>query len=147
MDFDTRAKLAVYAHIVATSTMPCAGDIAQTLGATRKDVLDAFARLRTKRLLVLEPNDPTRIRMAPPFSGIPTQHVVHINERSYYANCAWDAFGVSAALHRDADIESTCGDCNEPLDFQIRGGAPISKDCAVHFAVPAAHWWDDIILT
>ena len=65
----------------------------------------------------------------------------------WYANCAWDAFGIAAALHRDADIASTCPDCNEPLAYRIRGGCPEAAESAVHFAVPAAHWWDDIIHT
>ena len=26
-------------------------------------------------------------------------------------------------------------------------GKPVPQDCAVHFAVPAAHWWDDIVYT
>jgi hypothetical protein len=85
--------------------------------------------------------------MAPPFSGIETQHRVKIEDKLYFANCAWDAFGIAAALIRDADIESACPDCDEPLAFQIRDGKPLSQECVVHFAVPAAKWWRDIIYT
>jgi hypothetical protein len=112
-----------------------------------EDVEQAFQRLYEKRLLVLEPGSPSRIRMAPPFSGIETQHRVKIEEKVYFANCAWDAFGIAAALKRDADIESTCADCDAPLMFQIRDGWPLLQECIVHFAVPAAQWWQDIIYT
>jgi len=72
---------------------------------------------------------------------------VKIEDKVYFANCAWDAFGIAAALKRDADIESTCPDCGEPLTFQIRDGKPLPQECVVHFAVPAAQWWKDIIYT
>jgi hypothetical protein len=36
---------------------------------------EAYARLRAQRVLALE-SDGESIRMAPPFSGVPTQHVV-----------------------------------------------------------------------
>jgi hypothetical protein len=85
--------------------------------------------------------------MAPPFSGIETQHKVKIAGKSYFANCAWDAFGIAAALHQDASIISTCDDCGQTLNYEIRDGQPLSQEAAVHFAVPAAQWWEDIIYT
>jgi len=85
--------------------------------------------------------------MAPPFSGIPTQHVVAVDGKSYYANCAWDAFGIAAALHRDAEIHSSCGDCGQTLSLQIEHQAPRRDDILFHIAVPAARWWDDIVFT
>ncbi|SRR6266511_3939110 len=147
MDFDTSVKLNIYEMIARTTRMPTSADVASAMGSSVAEVEQAFQRLYEKRLLVLEPESSSRIRMAPPFSGIETQHRVKIEEKVYFANCAWDAFGIAAALNRDADIESTCGDCNEPLTFQIREGKPLPQDCVVHFAVPAAQWWQDIIYT
>jgi len=57
------------------------------------------------------------------------------------------ALGVAAALHDDADVATTCGDCGEAMSLEVRDGAPLPQDCAIHFAVPAAHWWDDIVYT
>jgi len=147
MDFDTSVKLNIYEMVARTTRMPTSIDIALGIGSSMADVEQAFQRLYEKRLLVLEPGTPSRIRMAPPFSGIETQHRVKIENKVYFANCAWDAFGIAAALKRDADIESTCPDCGEPLAFQIRAGKPLLQECVVHFAVPAAHWWQDIIYT
>lgn len=147
MDFDTSVKLNIYEMIAHTTRMPTSADVASAMGSSVAEVEQAFQRLYEKRLLVLEPGSSSRIRMAPPFSGIETQHRVKIEEKIYFANCAWDAFGIAAALKRDADIESTCGDCDEPLPFQIRDGKPLPQDCVVHFAVPAAQWWRDIIYT
>src|SRR5947199_2116614 len=64
-------------------------------------------RLRAQRVLVLEP-DGVSIRMAPPFSGVSNQHVVIVDETKYFANCAWDSFGIPAALHRPGRVHSRC---------------------------------------
>ncbi|MGH7496849.1 MAG: organomercurial lyase [bacterium] len=147
MDFDTAVKLEIYKTIAVTTRPPLAAEIAAALRSPVEEVEAAYHRLYQKRLLVLEPGAPSQIRMAPPFSGVKTPHVTRIEGKSYYANCAWDAFGIAAAFHRDADIASICGDCGAPLSFQIRNGNPLPQECAVHFAVPAAQWWDDIIYT
>jgi Alkylmercury lyase len=147
MDFDTSVKLKIYEMVARTTRLPASVDIALLIGSSIADVEQAFQRLYEQRLLVLEPGTLSRIRMAPPFSGIETQHRVKIEDKLYFANCAWDAFGIAAALKQDADIESTCADCGEPLAFQIRAEKPLPQEGVVHFAVPAAQWWRDIIYT
>src|SRR6185503_20002404 len=147
MDFDTSVKLKIYEMVARTGRMPASVDIALLIGSSIADVEQSFQRLYEKRLVVLEPGTLSRIRMAPPFSGIETQHRVKIKDKIYFANCAWDAFGIAAALKRDAAIESTCPDCDEPLAFQIRDGKPLGQESVGHFAVPAAKWWQDIIYT
>jgi hypothetical protein len=147
LDFDTTVKLSIYQTIAETTRIPNSKEIAAALNSAVDEVEAAFQRLYQKRLLVLEPGTTSHIRMAPPFSGIKTPHLVRVQGKSYYANCSWDAFGIAAALHSDADIESSCPDCNESLSFQVRDGKPLPQECAIHFAVPAAHWWDDIIYT
>src|SRR6266545_5714567 len=147
MDFDTSVKLNIYETIAKTTKMPTSSEVASAIGSSVAEIEQAFQRLYEKRLLVLEPGNSSQIHMAPPFSGIETQHRVKIQEKVYFANCAWDAFGIAAALKRDADIESTCADCDEPLTFQIRDETPLPQDCVVHFAVPAAQRWQDIIYT
>jgi len=147
MDFDTSVKLNIYATIAATAQAPTAAEVARALGAAVDDVLAAFARLHQKRLLVPEPGDPRRIRMAPPFSGVETPFKVQVGDKSYYANCAWDALGIAAALHQDALIHAADGFNSEPILLEVRDGKPIPQPCAIHFAVPAARWWDDILYT
>lgn len=38
--------------------------------------------------------------------------------------CAYDALGIAAALGADALVETTCGQCGEPIGFQVHGGVP-----------------------
>jgi hypothetical protein len=146
VDFDTKVKLNIYEMIAANARTPTVSDIAQALGCLPYEVEEAFERLYQKRLLVLQPGT-FDIRMAPPFSGIETPFRVLIEGKTYFANCAWDALGVAAALHKDADIDTVCAQSGEAMRFQIRGGTPLPEACVIHFAVPAAHWWDNIIYT
>ena len=103
MDFDSQVKVCVYRHFADTGEAPTAVDVAGRLGCSSGQVIDAYTRLRLRRVLLLE-EDGSTIRMAPPFSGIPTPHRVESAGRWYYANCAWDALGIPAALHRNAVI-------------------------------------------
>jgi hypothetical protein len=145
-DFDIQVKLAIYRHFAATGVRPDLAETAASLGAAHAEIRDAYRRLFQKRVLVLE-EDGESIRMAPPFSGIPTQHRVQAKGISYYANCAWDALGIPAALHEPAEVESRCEQSREPLKIAVSLDGPTPVACVIHFAVPAARWWEDIVYT
>jgi hypothetical protein len=146
-ELDTTVKLALYRMIAQTGTVPNSAEVAQATGLSEEEVRVAFATLHAKRLLVPEPGDPSQIRMAPPFSGVATSFPVEAQGKHYYANCAWDAFGIAAALHSDAIISASDGFSGQPLTLEVKNGQPTVQAYVAHFAVPAAHWWDDIIYT
>src|SRR5438552_18055149 len=118
MDLDIRTKLAIYEHFATTGARPTMSDVAAKVGVAAGEVRGIFERLRAQRVLVLEP-DGESIRMAPPFSGVPTQHVVIVDETRYFANCAWDAFGIPAALRYAGRVHSRCEQSGEPLNLKI----------------------------
>jgi Alkylmercury lyase len=146
-ELDTRVKLAIYGAIAETGAVPTSAEIASKLDLKEGEVRASFIRLQAKRLLVPEPGDPSRIRMAPPFSGIPTAFPVDAQGKRYYANCVWDAFGIAAALHADAVSPAADGYSGETLTLEVKNGRPIMRPYVAHFAVPTAHWWDDIVFT
>jgi hypothetical protein len=150
MDRDLRVGLAVYGHFAETGRPPSPGEIGDRVGIAAPDVLDAYRRLRARRVLLLEA-DGASIRMAPPFSGVATQHVVVAGGVSYFANCAWDALGIPAALRRPATVHSRCEQSLKPLDLPVGLGGPEGPGAGAgwlfHSAVPAAHWWDDLVFT
>jgi hypothetical protein len=145
-DFDPRVRTTVYDHFADTGAAPTARSTAELLGSSVDDVIGAFQRLRQSRVLFLEPDGVT-IRMAPPFSAVPTQHRVHARGREYYANCAWDALGVLAALHEDGTVLSECAQSREPLRMRVSAAGVQPNDWVFHCLVPAAHWWDDLVFT
>ncbi len=87
MDFDTEVKLAIYRHIAENADMPTIDIIAHTLTACGSEIQGAYLRLFEERVLVLDP-DGESIRMAPPFSGIETQHRVRVGEEECIAHFA-----------------------------------------------------------
>jgi hypothetical protein len=146
MDLDTGVKLIVYRWFAETGRRPTPDEVATRASAAVPEVLAAYARLRAQRVLVLE-DDGASIRMAPPFSGVPTQHVVESSGVLYHANCGWDALGVLAALGRPGAVLSRCEQSKESLRLEVGVEGPKPSDWLFHSLVPAAHWWDDIVFT
>ena len=147
METVLRARHAIERHFVTTGKRPSVDTVAEGLGIDRSLALDAFRQLRDQRMLVLEP-DEVSIRMMLPFSGVPTQHEVHAGGVRYFANCAWDALGIPAALGRPAEVRSRCEQSGEPLRLAVgvEGPEP-SAGWLFHCPVPAARWWDDLVFT
>lgn len=146
LDSDVRVKLAVYRHFAETGRRPGLADIERRAALDSAQILAAYQSLRTQRLLLLEP-DGSSIRMAPPFSGVPTQHRVEVGGTTYFANCAWDALGVPAALHQPGRVHSRCEQSGEPLDLPVGLNGPEPSTWLFHCLVPAAQWWDDLVFT
>jgi len=146
MDFDTQVKVAIYGHFAENGQRPSAEAVAARVGVDSQTVLDAYSRLRAQRVLALEA-DGSSIRMAPPFSGVPTQHVVVVDRKQYFANCAWDALGILAALHRPGMVYSRCEQSGEPLRLSVGLEGPEPSTWLFHCLVPAAKWWEDIVFT
>lgn len=146
MDLDAQVRAAVYQHFVDHASPPTVTDIAAELLITPTTVREAYQRLFQRRVLVLGP-DGEKIIMAPPFSGVATQHRVQVDDHEYFANCSWDSLGIPAALHRPATIRSRCEQSQEPLEIVIGNDGPAPVSCVAHFAVPAARWWENIIFT
>lgn len=146
MNLETQVKLEIYRTTAETGQVPKLESVRRALGVSKAQIDAACDALQDERLLVLD-RCSGEIRMAPPFSAIPTPHEVTVGDCRYYANCIWDAFGVAAALDADANIATVCADCGETMLLQVRDGRPIPEPCVIHYAVPAAHWWDDIVDT
>jgi hypothetical protein len=146
MDLELRAKVSIYEHFATVGRRPSVGDVAARTGVPVPEMRAIFGRLRDQRVLVLEPDGET-IRMAPPFSGVPTQHRVTAAGVSYYANCAWDALGIAAALHKPATVHSRCEQSLAPFELELREPVPERSGWLFHCLVPAAKWWDDIVFT
>ena len=144
---DDDVRLHILRELIASSAAPSVGDTAAALGVPESDAAAAYDRLAASRVIVLQPG--TRdVLMTAPLSAVPTPHVVRMADgRSHYGNCVWDALGVIAMLGQDGDVETVCADCEAPLTLTIRGGALEPTDAVVHFAVPAARWWEDIVFT
>lgn len=134
----------VYHRFVETGVAPRVDDVGRELGLSREEAEASFRRLHEEHALVLEPGRP-EILMLNPFSCVPTPHRVHAAGRWWYGNCGWDAFGILAALGVDGHISSSCPDCAEPIEIEVRDRRPEPDEHVFHVLLPAARWWDDIV--
>ena len=147
MNLLVRVRLAVLERTIASGQVPTAGEIAAELDFPIAMVQEAFARLCEAHVFVCDPDDPSRLRMASPFSAVPTAFKVSARGGSYYGNCVWDALGIVSLLGGEGFVESSCPDCSEPLTLRVTGGELVESGSVVHFSVPARRWWDDIVFT
>jgi hypothetical protein len=143
---DVELRNRTYGLFVQLGRAPTAAETAVAIGANADDVRAGWQRLHEAHALVVDPVT-GEIRMAFPFSAVPTAYRVEAGGRWWYANCAWDAFGVCAALATDGRIESSCPDCGEPISVGVRDAQPEDEALCFHCLVPAASWWDDIVFT
>ena len=139
-------RLYIYAQMIDTSAAPAPADAARALSCSVPEAEDAYRSLADAHVIVLRPGS-TTIWMAPPFSNVQTAFTVIAGGRAYYAPCAWDAFGIPAALCADARIFTTCADCGGVLERKVAAGDIAETRGLVHFALPARRWWDDIGFT
>lgn len=143
-DLDLRNR--TYQLFVELGRAPTADEVGAAAGLALSDVQDGWRRLHDHHALVLNPGTP-EIRMANPFSAVPTAYRVQARDRRWFANCTWDAFGILGALQVGGRIETSCPDCGEELAVEVRDQRPGDDSLLFHVLVPARHWWDDIIFT
>lgn len=136
----------IYSHLVDTTLPPSVDETARHFNISIKETGALYKELADHHAIFLEPETLT-VRMAWPFSGIPTDFKVHANGKTYFANCAWDMLGIPAALHSDALIEAVCTESIETVQLQIKNGEVSDSSLLVHFLLPFSRWYDDLVYT
>jgi hypothetical protein len=135
----------VFEVIVARGVPPNAEEIAATLDLPIVTARDVFRRLHERHALFLEPDGAT-VRMAHPFSGVATGFSVHSGGVGYWANCAWDALGIPAALGADAVVDAYYAEDGQQARIEVTGGQ-MRGEGFVHFPLPFRRWYDDLVFT
>lgn len=136
----------VYGHFAETTGAPSTEETARHFNISNKEAGEIYRELNERHAFFLEPNTLT-IRMANPFSAIPTDFKVYAHGKTYFANCAWDMLGIPAALHCDGNIDAVFTESNESVQLEIRNGKVTNSDLLVHFPLPFARWYDDLVFT
>jgi hypothetical protein len=134
----------IYDYVMREGLPPTVAETSSALSRSSDEVISSFQRLADGHMIVLQKGS-GEILMANPFSAVPTPFLVKAGGHSYYANCIWDAMGIPAMLKEDAAIEASCGCCSTAMNLKITNGSLEEVRGIAHFAIPAAHWWDDIV--
>lgn len=141
---DKAVRYHVYDKVMHAGLPPTIAETSSALARSLDEVKASFERLADGHIIVLQKGS-SEILMANPFSAVPTPFLVRVRDRSYYANCIWDAMGIPAMLKQDAIIEASCGCCSTSMTLKLTNGSLEEDQGLAHFAIPAAHWWDDIV--
>jgi hypothetical protein len=136
----------VYNHFADTTIQPSVDITAAHFNISTEEASEYYRELNNRHALFLEPETLT-IRMANPFSGIPTDFKVHANGKTYFANCAWDMLGVPALLKCDAVMDAKFTESNELVQLEVKDGKVTNSELLVHFPLPFSRWYDDLVFT
>lgn len=134
----------IYRVFRERSAAPTVEELANRLGLPVAQIREALHVLADAHSIVLLPGTDS-IWMAHPFSGVATDFVVTVGERTWFANCAWDGLSILALLG-DGALDTHSPVTGEPIRFTVRD-RQVSGDGVIHFLVPAANFWDDIGFT
>jgi hypothetical protein len=145
-EFDLQVRYQVYNFFADNYVAPSYQQIANLLNADDENVRISFHKLHERHMIFLE-HDSDSIRMANPFSAIPTRFKVISGNKQWWANCAWDSLGIAAALKIDVQIKASYPDTQETVDLQVDNGIVDGKGHIVYFPLPCGHWYDDLIFT
>src|SRR6266568_2268598 len=136
---DSDLRLYIYRYFIRHGRAPSVVEMANGLSRPLKQVRAALARLSATHAFVLQENG--ELWRAAPFSAVPTAFPVKIGRRSWYGNCIWDALGIAAMLHKDAQIDASCGCCNLEMLLKVDNGRLLGSKGLIHIAVPARDWY------
>jgi len=142
--WDVRAF--IYRYFADTARPPGVEQTAAHFGLTQEEAASLYEELQRRHAMLLKPGT-QNIQMAWPFSSIDTPFKVHANQKTYFANCAWDSLGIPAALHTDAEIEAACAQSGDPIRLSVVGGRVRGSEALAHFLVPFKDWYDDLPFT
>lgn len=142
---DYRVRFAIY-QTLADGVKPSSAILAPKVRLPQPAVYESFERLKTSKVIVLDPHT-REITVAMPFSTVETPFRVLSGEHTYFACSAWDAFGIALMIGADAVVATTCADCEGPIVHRVEQKQIVDAHGVAHFAVPAAQWWNNIAYT
>jgi hypothetical protein len=123
-EHDLSLRRAIFASFAATGTPGDHGDV-RSLAERHVVALDGDGK----------------VWMAHPFAAHHDGTRVDSGGRTWWGNCAWDGFGIVAALGLEQATITA-----QDIELRVMQGA-IEGDAVFHVLVPARHWWDDIGFT
>jgi hypothetical protein len=142
-EIDRVVRAGVFELLVAGSHHVTPAEVSVSTALPEGVIVESFGRLADEHRVVLS-GDRNQVVMAHPFSARSTEYRAEIGDRFWWANCAWDAFGILALLGDGRAVASPRG--RSETVWTVRDGV-VEPGGIVHFVVPAARFWDDIGFT
>ena len=144
----TSLRLYVYDEILTRGRVPTLADIAAHFETEPAEARRTLGQVRIGKTILVDPRS-GEIWMAGPFSARQTLYRVLGNGITWWANCAWDMFGIAHMVQARVTVHTRCPDCGEQITVSCSPSAPAGADeqLRIHFLVPARDWYADIGFT
>jgi len=140
--FERAVRAEIYSLFAGGTFEVDAEQLAQSRGWDRHEVQESLESLEAQHRISLVAGT-HRVLMAHPFASLDSGYQAHIDTRSWFANCAWDALAIVALLG-NGNGRATGRELD--IDWSIEDGR-VSPNGIVHLLVPARQFWDDIGFT
>lgn len=129
-------------HIIERGFAPDLGTLAAMAGRSLEDTESGLRQLDAMHGVILGPNS-LRIWSMHPFALSPTAHWVSCEAGGWWANCAWCALAIGAALDRHVRVVTRSGGEAQALEFDTNSVAETHPAMVLHFPYPPSCWWSD----
>jgi hypothetical protein len=129
-------------HIIETGHAPDLSQLAALAGTSSEDAEQRLRQLEAMHGVILAPNS-LKIWAFHPFSMTPTAHWVSTASAGWWANCAWCALGIGAALKEDVTVSTSDGGERQPFEFALDSAHVTHPGLLIHFPYPPSCWWTD----
>ena len=133
-------------HIIDEGFAPDVNTLSGLLSADESEIEKELYDLSDYHGVVLHPKGP-KIWVIHPFSLAPTNFLVRSSKGQWWGNCAWCSLGIAALLKEDLTITTNLGAHDEQVVIHIINGEVQETNLCVHFPVPMAKAWDNVIYT
>lgn len=139
-------RMFLYDTVVDRGIPPTSVEIGDHFGLAPDKARELLGSIHIGKTLLTHPST-GEIWMAGPFSAVETQYRVIGKRATWWANCAWDMFGVAMIVGEPVRIDTHCTDCGEHWTLSADPESPPDQQGIVHFLLPARQWYEDIGFT
>lgn len=129
-----------------TCAVPSPEELCLRLDCSPPELEQSLDALAGEHGVVLHPGS-HRVWVIHPFSLAPTPFLVRAGNRRWWGNCAWCSFGIAVLLDEPCTITSTVGAEENQVVIAVDNGTVKPDDLLVHFPIPMARAWDNVLYT
>ena len=133
---------AIIRHVAERGFAPAMSLLQAQLGWPDAELRSGLTKLVEMRGIILKPNS-TEVWGIHPFTLMPTATWVEAKGGGWWANCAWCALGIGAALNDDIRVCSRAGAEHVGVDFQVQRGRSSNDRLLIHFPFAPSEWWSN----
>lgn len=120
------------AHVIETGHAPDIQLLSALANRSLRETENALRQLESIHGVILVPNS-FQVWSLHPFAMTPTRFWVTSKRGGWWANCAWCALGIAAALQTDVRIITSDGAEDRPLEMEIKKSKASHPDVLFHF--------------